>query len=186
MKKVLVMVVAAIPLMAMGQGRVDEMRAGYDREMDALIDRYYHEGNYEKVTELLQAYAKQHPDDDVISNNLAWMYFNIGKERESMLESLRFVRDNPSNENGRIQLAQQYFTRKLFARVPRILEPIMAATKNQNAFVMLGRSYEELGLLKSALRVHEARVKLFPNDPSGKKNLEKVKQMIAAGGKGNR
>ena len=103
-----------------------------------------------------------------------------------MLESLRFVRDNPSNENGRIQLAQQYFTRKLFARVPRILEPIMAAKKNQNAFVMLGRSYEELGLLKSALRVHEARVKLFPNDPSGKKNLEKVKQMIAAGGKGNR
>ena len=181
-----ILIVAAallVPFFAVGQSRVDEMRTGYDREMDALIDRYYHEGNYEKVAELLQAFAKQHPDDDVISNNLAWMYFNIGKEQESMLESLRFVRDNPKNENGRIQLAQQYFTRQLFARVPRILEPIMAETKNPNAFVMLGRSYEQLGMLKSALRVHEARVKMFPNDASGKKNLEKVKQMIASGGK---
>ncbi len=183
MKKVIVLIVAALPLLAMGQNRVDEMRAGYDREMDALIDRYYHDGNYEKVTELLQAYAKQHPDDDVISNNLAWMYFNIGKESESIMESLRFVRDNPQNENGRLQLAQQYFSRKLYSRVPRILEPIMATTKKPNAFVMLGRTYEELGMLKSALRVHEARVKLFPEDDAGKRNLEKVKQMIAAGGK---
>ena len=177
------LIALALPLLALGQGRVDEMKAGYDREIDVLIDRYYHEGNYEKVAELLQVYAKQHPDDDVISNNLAWMYFNIGKEQESMLESLRFFRDNPQNENGRLQLAQQYFTRRLFARLPRILEPIIAKTKNQTAFVMLGRSYEELRMLKSALRVHEARVKLFPDDASGKKNLDKVKQMIAAGGK---
>src|SRR5687768_5097241 len=136
MKKINVLIAAALPLLAIGQGRVDEIKAGYDREMDALIDRYYHEGNYEKVAELLQVYAKQHPDDDVISNNLAWMYFNIGKEPESLLESLRFVRDNPKNENGIVQLAQQFFTRKLFSRVPRILEPIMATTKKQNAFVM--------------------------------------------------
>lgn len=183
MKTIVTVIALALPLFALGQGRVDEMKAGYDREMDVLIDRYYHEGNYEKVAELLKAYAKQHPDDDGISNNLAWMLFNIGKEPESILESLRFVRDNPQNENGRIQLAQQYFTRKLYSRVPRTLEPIMGTTKNQNAFVMLGRSYEELGMLKSALRVHEARVKMYPNDVSGKKNVDKVKQMIAAGGK---
>jgi tetratricopeptide (TPR) repeat protein len=183
MRAFIVALALLVPLFAFGQTRIDELKAGYDREMDALIDRYYHEGNYPKVTELLRVYAKQHPDDDVISNNLAWMYFNIGKEPESMLESLRFVRDNPKNENGRIQLAQQYFTRKLFARVPRVLEPIMAATKHPYAFVMLGRAYEELGMLKSALRIHEARVKMFPDDESGKKNLEKVKQMIAAGGK---
>ncbi|MEO7453142.1 MAG: hypothetical protein ABIV13_00085 [Fimbriimonadales bacterium] len=183
MKRIIVLIAVMMPFLAFGQGRIDELKAGYDREMDALIDKYYHEGNYEKVTELLKAYAKQHPQDDVISNNLAWMLFNVGKEPESIVESLRFVRDNPKNENGRVQLAQQYFTRKLYTRVPRILEPIIGATKNQNAFVMLGRAYEELGMLKSALRVHEARVKQFPDDPAGKRNLEKVKQMIAAGGK---
>jgi predicted Zn-dependent protease len=185
-KKIIVLIAVVLPFLAIGQGRVDELRAGYDKEMDALIDKYYHDGNYEKVTELLRAYAKQHPDDDVISNNLAWMLFNIGKESESIVESLRFVRDNPKNENGRIQLAQQYFTRKLYNRVPRILEPIIGSTKNSNAFVMLGRTYEELGMLKSALRVHEARMKLFPNDAQGKRNLDKVKQMIAAGGKTSR
>lgn len=183
MKWLIGLTLAVLPMFALAQARMDEMRAGYDREMDALIDKYYHDGNYEKVAELLKAYAKQHPDDPDISNNLAWMLFNVGKESESILESLRFVRDNPSSEIGKIQLAQQYFTRKLFSRVPNILEPIMSTTKNPNAFVMLGRSYEQLGMLKSALRVHEARVKLFPNDASGKKNVEKVKQMIAAGGK---
>ncbi|MDQ2985220.1 MAG: hypothetical protein M3R13_00695 [Armatimonadota bacterium] len=183
MKRLLLIVVAAIPFIALAQGRVDEMKAGYDREMDVLIDRYFHEGNYEKVAELLTVYAKQHPDDAVISNNLAWMLFNTGKESASIVESLRFVRDNPKDETGRIQLAQQFFTRKLFNRVPAILEPLIGTTKVNNAFVMLGRSYEELGMLKSALRVHEARAKLFPNDGSAKKNIEKVKQMIAAGGK---
>ena len=183
MKRVCGLILAILPILAIGQGRTENMRSGYDREMDALIDRYYHDGNYEKVTELLKAYAKQHPDDAVISNNLAWMLFNVGKEPESIVESLRFVRDNPTSEVGKIQLAQQFFTRKLYSRIPRLLEPIISTTKTQNVFVMLGRSYEELGMLKSALRIHEARVKLFPNDASGKKNLEKVKQMIAAGGK---
>jgi hypothetical protein len=46
---------------------------------------------------------------------------------------------------------------------------------------MLGRSYEVLGLLKSALRVHEARMKLFPDDAQGEKNLEKLKEMLGGG-----
>jgi predicted Zn-dependent protease len=170
------------PILMLAQGRVDEMQSSYDKEMDALIDRYYHDGDYEKVTKLLRTYAKQHPDDPVISNNLAWMLFNTGKEPDSIVESLRFVRDNPNSEVGKIQLAQQFFTRKLYNRIPRILEPIIATTKAQNAFVMLGRAYEELGMLRSALRVHELRVKVFPNDANGRKNLEKVKQLIAAGG----
>jgi hypothetical protein len=61
------------------------------------------------------------------------------------------------------------------------LEPLVGKTKELNAYVMLGRSYEVLGLLKSALRVHEARMKLFPDDAQGKKNLEKLKEMLGGG-----
>jgi tetratricopeptide (TPR) repeat protein len=161
------------------QGRVDDMKAGYDREMDLLIDRYFHEGNYEKVAELLKTYTKRHPDDAQLSTNYAWMLFNIGKEGESILEGVRFVRDNPKSEIGKLQLAQQYFDRKLYARVPGILEPIIGTTKAVQAFIMLGRSYEVLGLLKSALRVHEARAKLFPDDLVAKRQVDKVKQMLA-------
>lgn len=182
MKSLIIAAIVALPLVAGSQSRIDDMRAGYDREMDILIDKYYHEGDYEKVAKLLRTYAKQHPDDADISNSLVWMLFNVGNEPDSILESLRFVRDNPRNETGQLQLAQQYFMRKLYSRVPAILEPLIATTKESNAFVMLARSYEVLGMLKSALRVHGARVKLFPNDETGKRNLEKVKQLIASGG----
>lgn len=182
MKSFIIAAIFATPFIAAPQSRIDDMKAGYDRDMEVLIDRYYHEGDWEKVEKLLRSYAKHHPDDAEISNSLAWMLFNNGNEPGSILESIRFVRDNPTSDAGKINLATQYFQRKLFSRVPQLLEPLIGTTKELNAFVMLGRSYEVLGLLKSALRVHEARAKLFPNDASGNKNLERIKQMIAAGG----
>jgi len=183
MKSLVIAAIAALPFVAVSQSRIEDMKAGYDHEMEVLIDRYYHSGDWEKVEKLLRTYAKQHPDDPDISNSLAWMLFNNGNEPASLVEGIRFVRENPTSDLGKIQLATQYFQRKLFSRVPPLLEPLVATTKEPNVFVMLGRSYEVLGLLKSALRVHEARVKLFPDDAPAKKNLEKVKQMIAAGGK---
>lgn len=179
MKAWILALLVAVPLCAAAQGRSAEMNRAYDREMDRLIDKYFHEGNFEKATKLLETYAKQHPDDVDISANLAWMYFNLGNDAASMLESHRFVRDNPRNERGKIQLAQQYFTRKLYTRVPAILEPIMAGTRQINAFAMLGRAYEEIGMLKSALRVNEHRLKVYPDDATAKHNVEKLKLLIA-------
>jgi predicted Zn-dependent protease len=181
MKSLIIAVVVAMPLIAAPQARIDDMKAGYDREMEALIDRYYHSGDWERVEKLLRSYSKQHPEDAEISNVLAWMLFNNGNEPASLIEGMRFVRDNPNSEAGKIQLAQQFFQRKLYSRVPPLLEPLVGKTKELNAYVMLGRSYEVLGLLKSALRVHEARMKLFPDDAQGKKNLEKLKEMLGGG-----
>jgi hypothetical protein len=164
--------------LAAPQGRIEDMKAGYDREMDLLIDKYFHEGNYEKVAELLKVYAKHHPDDPDLSSNLAWMLFNIGKEDQSIRVGLRFVREKPKSEVGKLQLAQQFFDRKLYARVPGILEPIISTTKSLRAFIMLGRSYEMLDMLNSALRVHEARVRMFPDDLTAKRQVAKVKEMI--------
>jgi len=183
MKSLAIAAIVALPILAAPQSRIEGLKADYDREMEVLIDRYFHSGDWQKVEELLRAYAKQHPDDARISNDLAWMLFNNGNEPASIFESLRFVRDNPTSEAGKVQLATQYFQRKLYGRVIPLLDPLVGTAKDANVYVMLGRSYEALGLLKSALRVHETRVKEFPKDASGKKNVEKVKQMIAAGGK---
>ena len=40
---------------------------------EILIDRYYHSGEWEKVEKLLRTYAKQHPDDPDISNNVRYI-----------------------------------------------------------------------------------------------------------------
>ena len=47
----LILIPAMLLLVAIGaaQSRVDDMKAGYDREMDLIIDRYFHDGRHVRV-----------------------------------------------------------------------------------------------------------------------------------------
>ena len=58
------------------------------------------------------------------------------------------------------------FAKKLYAKVPALLEPLISKTPppDPNAFRFLAHSYNKMGYYEDALRVWDAYIKIKPKD----------------------
>ena len=83
-----------------------------EREKLYITEKYhnYVTGDLDKVIEVLQAWATQYPNDYIPHNNLALNYRFIGRNEESLKESLKAVELSPTNTSARDNLIASFIT----------------------------------------------------------------------------
>lgn len=170
-----------LPLLCPAQGRSGAILDGMEEILTRRLDQCFHAGLFEECTTILRVMSGMHPGDAQISDDLVYMLGNVDRHGEALAEAIRFHKQNPKSLLGTEQLARYYFMRKLYTKVPPILQAVPVKSRTLNVSLMLGRSLEEIGLLKKSLDVWEARLKLFPSDPSAKRHIERLKKKIAGG-----
>jgi len=94
---------------------------------------------------------------------------------------LRFKRQNPTDPDGALPEATFYFNRKLWAKVPPLMETAIKGKCHPNAFRILARSYEKQNMLTDAARVYKALAVRDPNDGQAKANLKRVEDKLGPG-----
>lgn len=159
--------------------RVDAMWDKVDATINRRLDQYWHAGLYEESVTILRILRGMRPTDAEVSGNLAWMLGNLNRKDEGLAEAKSFYRANPGDEIGRILLAQEYMSRKIYDKIIPVLEPLLANAIRIPIFSMLARAYEETGRLKEALNVWELRQKKYPNDVNTKNNIRRLKSIIS-------
>jgi serine/threonine protein kinase/tetratricopeptide (TPR) repeat protein len=83
-----------------------------EREKLYITEKYhnYVTGDLDKAIEVLQAWATQYPNDYIPHNNLALNFRFIGRNEESLKESLKAVELSPTNTSARDNLIASFFS----------------------------------------------------------------------------
>ncbi|MER3413443.1 MAG: hypothetical protein C4340_07475 [Armatimonadota bacterium] len=164
-----------------GPDRVQRMYNAYEAQLRVRLDQYFHDGEYQACVGILRVLVAQNPHDVQTTSDLVFMLGNVGLEGEALSTAIAFRKAHQTNPYA-AQIEANYYispTVKLYDRIPGVLEPVVGESRFLQTFVALGRAYEELGLLKEAIRVHRLRLERFPDDPSSNAIRNKVAQLEA-------
>ena len=165
------------------EGRVDAIMAFANDRLSTQIDALFEDGDFPAVIQLLKIQAEAYPADYDVWTNLGWMQENVQEWDAALATYLRYKRQNPQDPDRALPEANFYFMRKLFAKVPPLMEPAIKSGKTHaNAYRILARSYEKQEMLPDALRVYKALVARDPNDLSAKANVRRVEGKMGKSG----
>lgn len=164
-----------------GPDRVGRMYDAYEAQLRTRMDQHFHDGEYEACIGILRVLAMQHPGNSDIMNDLVYMIGNVGRDNEALATAVQYRRQHLHDPYAAQIEANIYInpTVKLYERIPAVLEPVVGESRFLQTFVALGRAYEEMGLLKEAIRVHRLRLERFPNDQSSNVVRNKIAQLEA-------
>lgn len=175
----------ALGLAAFGSAqanRVDAIMDFANDRMSSQIDAMFDDGDFPAVISLLRVQAEMYPADYEVWTNLGWMQENIQAWDAALVTYVRYKRQNPKDPDGALPEANFYFMRKLYAKVPPLMEPAIKGKCHPNAFRILARSYEKQNMLGDAARVYKALTTRDPNDGAAKANLKRVEDKMKASG----
>lgn len=168
------------PLPQRGEGRVDAIMAFANDRISTQIDAMFEDGDFPASIQLLKIQAEGYPADYDVWTNLGWMEENVHQWDAALATYVRFKRQNPKDPDRALPEANFYFMRKLYAKVPPLMEEAIKGGKTHpNAYRILARSYEKQDMLTDALRVYKALVARDPNDLPAKANVRRVEAKIA-------
>lgn len=154
--------------------RLQKIWQSAEKRMTAQSNLWFKDGDYPKVIQLLKVRVEVFPTDYNTVTDLGYMLESTQKPDEALALYVRFRQANPSNPDAAFPEANFYFARKLYAKVPPLLEPSLTKRPQPNAYRILAHSYERLGLLSDSKRVWEAYIKTAPEDGAAKANLRRV------------
>jgi tetratricopeptide (TPR) repeat protein len=163
------------------QSRVDTIMGFANDRMSTQIDAMFDDGDFPAVIALLRVQAEAYPSDYDVWTNLGWMQENIQAWDTALATYARYRRQNANDPDAALPEATFYFNRKLFAKVPPLMEPAIKGNCHPNAFRILARSYEKQNMLTDAARVYKALTVRDPNDGTAKVNLKRVEGKLAQG-----
>lgn len=169
------------PLAAPGAKRAEQIYDLYRDQIGERADRYYHNGEYWNVISMLQLLLGIEPADNQANADLVFYLRSVGRYDLALTQAIRFKQENPADKLAAETEAEIYHVERLWDRIPRLLEPHLETTRSRRVFVLLMRSYEEMGLIKEAIRVVEARLESFPDDGAAKSNLNRLNEKLKGG-----
>lgn len=160
-----------------GHSRAETMFARLFDRIEYRKDFLFHDGQYWECIGLLWAQQGMYPGDGEINSTLAWMYGNVERQDLAYTTISRFRNEFPTDETGALTEAEWCNRRKLYTRVPPILEPVIQKATGLGVFVLLERAYMEMGLWHEALRVLQLRADRI-NDVPGQAKLKRLKDRL--------
>lgn len=164
--------------LAHAQRAPDRVGALMDLASDRLstqIDAFFEDGDFPAAIQLLKLQAEMYPADYEVWTNLGWMQENVEQWDAALATYVRYKRQNPNEPDAAFPEANFYFMKRLYAKVPPILEPAIKNPRvHANSYRILARSYEKQEMLADAARVYKALVERDPNDGAAKANLKRV------------
>lgn len=161
--------------------RVDEVLDVANARMSRQIDAMFDDGDFPASISLLRLQAEMYPADYDVWTNLGWMEENVEAWDSALATYVRFKRQNPNDPDAALPEASFYFNRKLYAKVPPLLETTIKGKCHPNAYRLLARSYEKQDMLTDAARVYKALTLRDPEDGAAKANLKRVEGKLAKG-----
>ncbi|MBS1714470.1 MAG: hypothetical protein JST30_09060 [Armatimonadetes bacterium] len=160
---------------ASGDQTADILAAARDR-MYAENDAVFPDGHFLINIMNLAVLAEIDPSDEETWSNLEWLYMSVQKYDLQWATDRRFAINNKAYADGPYYEAQMMFKFKAYAKVPALLEPVIAMTPppDANAFRTLAHSYSRLGYFADCVRVWDVYIKIHPEDGQAKLNREKA------------
>ena len=151
-----------------------EVWLGAAEVMDESFDTWFTDGEFERCIPLLKIRYEVDPSSYDWVTDLGWILGSTDKPDEELAYYVRFRRENASDSDCALPEAQFYFLKKVYAKVPPLLEGTLDSKSHPNNYRILANSYEKLGQLKNSKKTWETYLKLDPNDGQAKVNLKRV------------
>lgn len=163
-----------------GSKRVDAI---WDYAVDRInrqTDDWFDNGDFPRVINLVRVMYALYPEDYEIATNLGWMLENVQKWDEALAVYIKFRTENPKDPDAAWPEANFYFSKKLYQKVPPILEPTlkMAAHPHPNSYRTLAHAYERMDQLADAQRIWKMYIRLAPSDEPARNNLARVEKRL--------
>jgi len=146
----------------------------YDSRMVNQIDRWFNDGDFPRCIQILRFNHELKPFDYEITTDLGWMLGNIEKPDEELQIYIEYRKAYPNYKDSALPEATFYFLKKMYDRIPAILEPKMDMRPHPNNFRILAHAYERTGQLQKSKETWEKYIKLMPSDETAKNNLNRV------------
>jgi predicted Zn-dependent protease len=149
--------------------------------MDQQMDVWFDDGDYPAAIQMLRVTAEARPKDYDTITNLGWMLENIEEWDAAEAVYKRYERENVSDPDGALPIADYYFRRKKYEPIPALLSPKIAMGKkpHPNVYRILAHAYEKTGKLAESQQTWKAYIALAPGDLTAKVNLNRVEKKLA-------
>jgi tetratricopeptide (TPR) repeat protein len=141
-------------------------------------DIWYRAGDYPRLAQMLRFQSSLFPSDYESNTSLGWMLESMDQHAEALATYIAYKRNNPNMPDAVLPEAQFYFIRRIYAKLPPLLEPALKRKPHPNAYRMLARAYEQLDLFQDSKRVLESYIEIAPGDEQAKRNLQRVERKI--------
>jgi len=160
--------------------RVDAIWSYAKDRIDRQMDVWFEDGDFPATIAILKVSSILSPHDYEVLTNLGWMQENIQQYDEAQKTYERYQADNPQDPDRSLPIAQYYYLKKQYDKVPPLLEPAMTAKgrPHANVFRMLSGAYEKLGKLSDAQRVLAKYMALDPKDEQAKVNMARIERKL--------
>ena len=161
-------------------GATDRILSSARDRMVRQNDAWFHEGVFLPVIQNQEILVALDPNDEETWSVLSWMYQNIEDPGSQWVTTRRFAQANPTYVDAKYYEAEFLFAKKMYAKVPSLLEPLVKSDPppDANVFRFLAHSYNRMGYYEDALRVWDAYLKSHPNDGQAKVNRQRVADTI--------
>lgn len=171
---------STLPIQAQGteQQQLDAIWAAANSRMEQQIDVWFDDGQFPMCVQLLRMEYELFPHDYEIATNLGWMFENIEQWNDAVSVYERYLRENRSNPDAALPLAQYWFLKRQYVKVPPVLEGFIKPNSHPNNYRILAHSYERLGRLKDSVAMWEKYIALAPEDKAAKINMARVQKKI--------
>lgn len=158
------------------------MTAVNDR-LSTQADAWFEDGEFPRALQLLRVHYELVPNDYEVATNLGWMLENTEQFDEALAVYVRYKNENPKDPDGTFPEANFYYMKKLYAKVPALLEPSIPRKPHGNSYRILAHSYERLNMFKDSVRIWDIYIRLNPNDEAARNNRKRVASKMTASAK---
>jgi len=162
--------------------RTDAIWAAVDDRMLAQQDIWFDEGDFPAAIQILKVEAERYPSNYDVWTNLGWMQENIQDWDAALATYIRYRRDNPQDPDAALPEATYFSMKKLYSKIPELLEPVIKRNCHPNNFRLLASAYEKQKMYTDSIRVWKLYLKRDPKDGAAKSNLARVEKKLASAG----
>lgn len=141
-------------------------------------DFWFDQGDFPRCIHALRLINSIFPTDYESATNLGWLLESTEQYEEALVTYIRFNKENPGDPDAPYPEANFYFMKKVYAKVPALIEPTLKGKPHANSFRILAHSYERLGMLSDSMRVWDSYIALMPEDGAAKNNRTRVEKKI--------
>lgn len=175
MKLVVVgLVLGLVPISWAQDPRQDAVWDAIDEAMIQYVDQNFHDGDLPRAIQGLRFRYAMHPDDWEAMSDLGWLLESTDSQDEALGLYMKYRRDYPDRRDACYSVAQFWFLKKSYAKIPALVEPELKKTPHPNMYRWLAHSYDRLGRYRDSVRVWDALIALLPGDLPAKSNRNRV------------
>lgn len=158
--------------------RLDAIWVAAESRMSDQIDQWFEVGDYPRCIQLLRVWYAFEPHDYDVATNLGYLLKSTEAYDEELAVYVKYRKENPEDPDGPFPEANFYFERKVYSKIPALLEPTLKRKPHGNSYRRLAHAYERLGLLTDCVRIWTAFLAVSPKDGAAKSNLQRVQGML--------